>query len=803
MSTTELFETEEEQVQLVKRGRYGETTQLPKKPVFTIKLPPDVAVGSNGDLKLSVGFEAVPRADVKWNVNGFELKDSKKVTVINEEDHSTLIVRSPVRYGRYSVAVSNDYGMCSQATRIHYDEDEQYEEIKESHSITNGVREQPMSASTTTSLLDGFELIDEQQRFGKSADSSETFRYVKNVRAATEGRETPTTRDETPTARCSFHSFMSNIQQREESRDGRRAVSYEASRIPPQPLPKSATPVIIGPQRGASVSIVFGESRVSPYREEQYEEVSSGVSRVKVTQPSLSPSKFAGSTVTDTLVEQKYEEATDGVPSPKPGLQNAIVDHEIMEAKTLRIPVRRVIQPVPKHPTILKQPEPEIRLKAGEKLVLESKVDSSPASQFKWYQNNFEVRPSSSVIIESPAVNQSRTTFLKPSSGTYRVVASNRHGSCASTTRVITEVTEEWIADPMISLVRVVPERLEPKYQLVNRSHNVIRDNLPKAPRIVEGFESVLRNLSHEPLALRVTADAIPEASFRWMLNNFEVRPNQAVTIERLGPNVSQATFHNPISGRYEVVATNSLGQDSCSTKVIVGYAPEAKVPSFQAMKRPTAPKVPVFIKPLPGETQLYSDRREFRLSVSVHGEQPITYRWFADGSLLSNSVEHQMINDLESSTLVVRKGIECDVDYAVEVSNANGAVWSETTVRPPSPSASLVTSSTSAESSEVNDIQRSSPLFTILLMDSELQLNDEFTAHVAVRAECSPCEFVWTLNGRDIRTIPGLRVESTCFKSTLHIKSAVAKHSGELSVLASNKYGTARSTAEILVNPC
>ncbi|EJW73987.1 hypothetical protein WUBG_15108, partial [Wuchereria bancrofti] len=147
----------------------------------------------------------------------------------------------------------------------------------------------------------------------------------------------------------------------------------------------------------------------------------------------------------------------------------------------------------------------------------------------------------------------------------------------------------------------------------------------------------------------------------------------------------------------------------------------------------------------------------------------------------------------------------ELIVDYAVEVSNTYGAVWSETTVRPPSPTTSSTASTaTSVESSliEVNDTQPSSPRYTIILADKYLQQNDEFTAHVAINVECSPCEFFWTLNGRDIRTIPGFHIESTFYESTIYVKSMLSKQSGELSVVASNKYGTAKSTAKIIVHP-
>uniref|UniRef100_A0A915PVQ5 Ig-like domain-containing protein n=1 Tax=Setaria digitata TaxID=48799 RepID=A0A915PVQ5_9BILA len=778
-SLKELVETEQQQV--MKRRRTSEATQnpLPQAPIFTDKLPINVTVDSGEDLVLSVSFRAFPQADVQWNVNGFELKDSKQVTVINEIDHSTLIVRPPIRYGRYNVTIMNEYGMCKQTTRVNESDGEQYEMVEEeilirqSHSLPPEIME---SASVTSALENGWELVDEQQRSSRSADSFETVKYVETVsQAALEGHATPT-----PSATSS------------------RGQLSKQMNGPSQPLSKPMTPVIHEPLRGGIVSVTSDVAqRSSPYREKRYDEIARPV---------------VNGSLTDTeqgrymeTVSAKSEAILRSAVSPKTSSSKEFVDYRVLEKRTFRIPIHRTMESIPKHPSILKQPEPEIRLKAGEKLVLESKVDSSPESQFKWYQNNFEVRPSPSVIIERPAINESRATFLKPVSGTYKVEASNIHGSCSSTTRVITEVTEEWTTESTVSMVRTVPEKREPKYQLVKRSHIETRSDLPKAPRIIKRFAPIIKIPKNESLVLIAAADAIPEAEFRWMLNNFEVRTNQTVTIERLGRNVSQATFRTPTSGRYEVVAANSLGQDSCSGKVIVEFADEKQpqqLPSIQQISKPITPRVPVFITPLPGEKQLHSEnQQEFRLSVTVQGEQPITFRWFADGSLLSNSIEHQMINDLEQSTLVVRKQIDCDVDYAVEVSNNHGAVWSETTVKPPS--LSLDTTKTSPESSlpEVYAAQRCSPRYTIVLVDMNVQQNDEFTAHVAIHEESSPCEFIWTLKGRDIRTIPGFRVESTLYESTLYVKSVTSKHSGELSVLARNKYGNAISKAKINVH--
>lgn len=795
------MEEEKEQLQVRKRRRSETTRTLPHAPVFTGKLPAEVSVASGEDLVLSVDVKATPQADVKWNVNGFELRDSRNVTVINEKEHSTLTVRPPIRYGRYSVTATNQYGMVTQATQVHRDEEEQFEQVEEEVIISQRLSLPPefvdSAVAISSALADGWEIIDGQQRSSKSADSFETVKHVEKIQAVAEGAEAKVTREPLQASSYTERRY-------EETSGAKSEVIYEA------PI-KPGTPIIHEPLR-AETATAIEPVRGSIYTEKENEEISSTKLKAvrETTVAPLVPPKPVGPTTHDArmLTERNIEEAGDAQTEATKTIVSNV--NETVERKTFGIPVHRTTEPLPKRPFVLKQPKPEIRLKSGEKLVLESTVDSFPESQFKWYQNNFEVKPSPQVFIESPCVNVSRAIFMKPISGTYKVVASNMHGSCISTTRVVTEISEDWVEESNISVVRSLPERKEPKYQLMKKSRIETRTDLPKAPQIVQSFAPIVRVPKDELLILSAIADAIPEAKFQWLLNNFEVRPSQTVAIERLGPNTSQATFRAPISGRYEVIAVNPLGQDSRSGKVIVEVGEQLPVAPVQQISRSAVPRVPVFVQALPGETPLRSDEQEFRLSVLVRGEQPLTFRWFADGSLLSNSVEHQMVNELERSTLVVRKRIEYDVDYAVEVSNVNGAVWSETTVKPASLAGSLIASTISPEIAspesvppEMFDSQLRSPRFTTTLTSLVLQQNDEFTARVTIELDSSPCEFVWTLNGRDIRTVPGFRVESTFYESTLYLKSAMPKHSGELAVTASNKYGSAKSSSKITVQRC
>uniref|UniRef100_A0A914ZQC4 Titin n=1 Tax=Parascaris univalens TaxID=6257 RepID=A0A914ZQC4_PARUN len=513
---------------------------------------------------------------------------------------------------------------------------------------------------------------------------------------------------------------------------------------------------------------------------------------------------------TSTFAQTVSEERRTSLPhptiitSPKSSEDIETFATEVIEERRLVPPYlpRRSTERLPQRPFVVRQPPPEVFVKAGEKLVLYSKVDSHPESSFKWYHNNFELRPSATTKIESSAPNESRATFERPTDGIYKVTAANLYGSCSSSTRVVTEVVEKTAEESFVSVVRLPQPQTEPKFQLMRKGRFESRNDLPKAPEIKRKFAALIRVPQKQPLVLSIEADAIPEATFTWRVNNFEVRTSALVHIERPAPNVSQATFTKPAEGKYEVIAANELGSVTCSTKVAVDY--EAEVASEKktvVSLSQIVQKPPTFVQPLPAETRLSSSNEELHLAVVVDSQQPVTFRWFADGSLLSNSIEHQMINEAFKSELLIRRRISHPTDYAVEVSNNYGTIWSETRVGPPTVTKTSTTVEELLATEAVTEVQQKAPRFTTPLYPIEVEEGDRFTAKVIVDQDGLPCEFLWYMNGKDLRTLPGFRVDSTHYESTLIADSTTTRNSGRLSVVARNECGAAESSATISVN--
>lgn len=661
---------------------------LPQPPVFTNKLPEVITIQSDEELLLSASVKALPQAEVKWNLNGFEIRSSRGITLLNEKNHSTLIIQQPVKDGLYAVTASNDLGMSTMATRVYiikeYSKDNNI--MDENKSLQNQRTTPPeiiQNSVTVTTSHDDWEIVDEIISNKSSTESFETIKAVDLNKI-----EDMRLHDETP-----------------------------------KPAYKPGSGIL---KKNADISI------------------------------------------------------SDFIPCPYSASQAKIYEG----SKKFSVPITKSIEPFPKRPFIVRQLEPDIFVKKGEKLILESVVDSYPVSRFQWYHNNFEIKPSPNVYIDDTVTNRSEATFYMPTSGIYKVIASNQHGSCSNTTRVTTEIIEEIIEETGTYSVQAT--KTTPFYKLIKKPMVKMRNDLPMPPKIIRKLLPVTRIEQNGSLTLEISVEAIPEASITWRLNNFEIRPSASTSIERISENVSRITFLEAIDGRVEAIAKNYLGQDSTSTKILIEYPKD--------MNKVAQSYPLTFIVPLAAELLISDTTKETKLMVTVRAQRPVTFQWFANGESLNHSTDHQFVNDDYSSILIIKPNLLIkQAFYAVEASNDQGSIWCESLIKPhlPIPSKTI--------KSEVStSVWQKAPYFTQILTSLEIEEGQMFTANVAIKDGCSPCEFFWSLNGRDVRTFPGILIDSTSYESSLTINSISWKMDGKLSVTAKNKYGSAVSSGKI-----
>ena len=421
---------------------------------------------------------------------------------------------------------------------------------------------------------------------------------------------------------------------------------------------------------------------------------------------------------------------------------------------------------LPQKPIIIGDPATEVIVPKGEPLILDFKVAAYPEARIQWYHNNFELK--TGVVTVAP--NHSRLSVENPAEGLYRATAINEHGDIVYETRVFTEIDP--VNEKLIFTRKTMDRSPQPIYKLKRRGSFKEKSNLPKAPKIVTGFAPTHRIKVDEPLVLDVEAEAIPEASFLWRVNNFEIKPNKAVKIERVDENRSRIVFLQPVEGKYEVFAQNYLGQDSLNTKVIVDYA-------FGDDN-----KFPIFIDALPATTILAADTLEHVMVVVVRTSEPGTFRWFADGAELESDRAHEILSEPFKSTLIIRCVVMDNTEYAVEFTNSLGIIHSKTTVM------------TSPKHRPKSPLEKP-PRFVELLSSTAIKQGDVLEARVTVGEDTSPCEFEWTLKGSPVDK---KYVMSSDYESTIRIPDAKRDMSGLLYVQAKNNFGVAESSMHFMV---
>uniref|UniRef100_A0A914YAN8 Titin n=1 Tax=Panagrolaimus superbus TaxID=310955 RepID=A0A914YAN8_9BILA len=465
-------------------------------------------------------------------------------------------------------------------------------------------------------------------------------------------------------------------------------------------------------------------------------------------------------TETAIVATSDVEESDDSVATIKLNDSGNETDHQSL------------ITAFPQKPVILGDPPMEVMIPQDEQLTLEFKVAAYPEATIQWYQNNFELKNGDGIRIERIGSNISRLTSTNPSEGLFRATATNKLGQTIYECRVFTEIDP--VKERVIFTRKSLSKSPQPIYKLRRRGSLNQRSDLPKPPKIVTGFAPTHRVKVNEPLVLDVEAEAIPEADFQWRVNNFEIKPNKSIKIEKVDENRSRIVFLQPIEGRYDVVATNYLGKDNLSTKVIVDYAYGTDENN----------QFPIFLDALPLTTILASDTMEHVMVVVVRTSEPGSFRWFADGNELETNSHHEIISESLKSTLIIRSMVPNDTEYAVEFTNSLGIIHSKTTVM------------TSPKSRPKTPTDKP-PRFIELLSSTAIAQGDILEARVTVGEDTEPCEFEWSLQG--IKVAPEFVMSST-FESIIQIPNASKDMNGLLRVIAKNKLGQAESSMHFIV---
>uniref|UniRef100_A0A1I7RN68 Immunoglobulin I-set domain protein n=1 Tax=Bursaphelenchus xylophilus TaxID=6326 RepID=A0A1I7RN68_BURXY len=308
----------------------------------------------------------------------------------------------------------------------------------------------------------------------------------------------------------------------------------------------------------------------------------------------------------------------------------------IKESETIKKSQDVVIPPSvphPQKPIFIEMPASQlISLEDDEPFKATVRLEAFPYAQVRWYFKNFELKPDDAVVLIDDEPNVSTLIHKKPQSGLYRAVAMNEHGMTALELRVFAndiQVDLPLVQKPSSS------EKVEYPVNIEKKTEEIASD-FDRPPSVIKPLQPIHRAPAGQTIVLETEVDAAPPASFQWKFNNVEIKkiPNKIRIDER--ENKSKITLNDPQEGRYEVVALNDLGKCASSTKFILNVEDELK-----------------FVESLP---EISTGTKEgLRIQVTVNSATGI-FKWFANGSEVTNSEEYQIEYSSDSSTLVVLK---------------------------------------------------------------------------------------------------------------------------------------------------
>lgn len=241
-------------------------------------------------------------------------------------------------------------------------------------------------------------------------------------------------------------------------------------------------------------------------------------------------------------------------------------------------------------------------------------VQSPTPPTIRWYRRNFELHKSEKIRIQNENKNHSKLIYDEPLEGVYKAVVTNEYGIATYEVQVLVEflkqkekqqdqqqklqqrrrssvaaTTIENEAPAFLQKRRLSASSSEqPQFKLEKRGSIPNNDGLPKPPKFQPPFFKPIMHLNFgDILILECKVDAIPEAEFCWLQNNFEIKNNPSKTIRiDSKANCSKAYIEKPVDGRYEVVATNSMGKDSATTKVIINYESQKNIKEISDEKQ-------------------------------------------------------------------------------------------------------------------------------------------------------------------------------------------------------------------------
>uniref|UniRef100_A0A0N5AEP3 Ig-like domain-containing protein n=1 Tax=Syphacia muris TaxID=451379 RepID=A0A0N5AEP3_9BILA len=744
------------------RAQSESVRYIPQKPSFRNSIPRDISLSSNEKLIINVDVDAVPQAEIKWNLNGFELKSSETVSIHNERNHSALVIMPPVKEGTYTVSAVNEFGievLKTKVTRIDKFTGSS-NTVAPARIAQQGQKATEITKNTVavTTAEDEWLTVSSED-FYRSTESLETKTQFKEKYVTESDKREPRwetdTRQQRVTNGIPRQPKIVECPVKQIHIEKGKPLELRARIDANPPVLKSSRHVIIDEPLYNETRLVVMNPNSGYYRMTATNNLGSCSSTTRVVTTTVDENEAAAYLMSQKTVKSEREQ------QPKFTLTRKVVTE--------------TEENLPTAPKLVEKLPAVIRIKEGAPLSLTATVQAHPPAKFTWLFNNFELKQSNVVTIEDVRPNVSRVALLHPASGKYEAIAHNNLGRTSTFTKVYVERKTE-------------------NTDVTNICQTTNADS-PKPPvftKLLPPEMVIQRNKSEFTLSVSYVS-RLP-ITYQWFENGSLLLNTEKHQMTCENNRVSLIVRKRIIKPTvYEVKVTNSAGSVFSQTYV---YEAEEK-PVVVKKNKVGAPK---FEKILKSIDVAKGSKIEIKVKLDS-SSKPSKFRWFLNGLDL-RTVQDCTIKDTEyeSSLTISNVTLSTTGELCVVAKNQYGSALCAADVSLLKEETKFDVVQTPQSKTDEKPPRIVEPLRSQMFTEGDL---NGTPLCIRCKIEAVPkASVVWKKDGVNVEEWGFRRDMSTRINSdgmvTLNIPNCVMTDSGIYQCCVQNIYGSAETAAYI-----
>ncbi|CAH1708708.1 unnamed protein product [Aphis gossypii] len=235
-------------------------------------------------------------------------------------------------------------------------------------------------------------------------------------------------------------------------------------------------------------------------------------------------------------------------------------------------------------------------------------------------------------------------------------------------------------------------------------------------------------------------------------------------------------------SGKYTCVATNRLGSDSTTSKLLI-----------DALEKPE--DGPTFVVPL--SNVMARAGQKLKLECEVETNKPPVLIWFHNGKVMKEIKDFKVSENRGKINLIIPEAYPKDAGtYSLTIKTENGEATSSCQV-----SVKGILPNETSDSEIASDLEPIKPSIPLRLKEQTVLEGGSVHLKCVIVGQPEP-EVIWYHDGRPVKESKDIQLLFQGDQCSLIIKEAFIEDAGEYKVVAINSAGEASSTCVLSVEP-